>query len=131
MSSRTFTDTMVECQSCGRRFVFTVTEQRAMAERGEPIIIPNECPACRRRPAYGRRQPETGKREGRLKGRVKWYSSQKGYGFIVLEDGSELFVHRSALSPGLLNLDEGQAVEFAIKQTEKGPEADQVKLLTS
>ena len=48
-------------------------------------------------------------------GRVKWFNNSKGYGFIVQEDGPELFVHYSAISGnGFRSLEEGQAVEFEI-----------------
>lgn len=63
------------------------------------------------------------------KGTVKWFSSEKGYGFIAPEDGSkDLFVHHSHIKSGggFATLDDGQAVEFEIGEGKKGPCADNV-----
>ena len=64
-----------------------------------------------------------------MKGKVKWFNDQKGYGFITPEDGSrDLFVHHSAiLSDGFRTLAENQEVEFEVVQSDKGPKATNVK----
>ena len=64
------------------------------------------------------------------KGTVKWFNNQKGYGFITLEDGKEVFVHYTGLNmEGFKTLDQGQAVEFDIIEGEKGPQAVNVNPL--
>lgn len=61
------------------------------------------------------------------KGKVKFFNSQKGYGFITPDNGGkDLFVHISNIEGGVQNLDEGQEVEFVEGQGRKGPEATQV-----
>ena len=61
------------------------------------------------------------------RGRVKWFNASKGYGFISREDGSDVFVHFSAIQgDGFKTLDEGQEVEFEIIDGKKGPQAANV-----
>ena len=66
------------------------------------------------------------------KGRVKWFDSKKGYGFIELEDGSgDVFVHFSDIEgEGYKTLEEGEQVEFEIINSEKGPKAARVRRIT-
>ena len=62
-------------------------------------------------------------------GTVKWFNSDKGYGFISLEDGADVFVHYSAIQmDGYRTLDEGQRVEFDVGPDKKGHEAQNVRL---
>lgn len=67
----------------------------------------------------------------RLTGKVKWFNSQKGYGFIVPDNGSkDLFVHSSSIkSEGYKSLREEQKVEFEIEQDEKGEKAINVTVI--
>lgn len=61
-----------------------------------------------------------------MKGTIKFFNAMKGYGFITAEDGSSVFVHKSALAEGM-TLHEGDAVEFDVEQGDKGPKAANVK----
>lgn len=63
-------------------------------------------------------------------GKVKWFSSEKGYGFIAPDQGGEdLFVHFSAIEgDGYRNLNEGDEVEFEVGQGQKGPQARSVRV---
>ena len=61
------------------------------------------------------------------KGTVKWFSDQKGYGFVTPENGKDVFVHHSAIQgEGYKSLSEGQQVEFNIEQGPKGEQATNV-----
>jgi CspA family cold shock protein len=61
-------------------------------------------------------------------GTVKWFNAEKGFGFISVDGGNDVFVHFSAiLSEGYRSLDENQRVEFEIKQGPKGPQAESVR----
>jgi len=63
------------------------------------------------------------------KGKVKWFNSEKGYGFIEAEDGTDVFVHFSAITmEGYKSLEEGAAVEFEVIEGEKGAQAANVSL---
>ena len=60
-------------------------------------------------------------------GKVKWFSAEKGYGFIEREDGDDVFVHFSAIQDeGFKTLNEGQEVEFDIVDGARGPQASNV-----
>lgn len=65
-----------------------------------------------------------------MTGKVKWFNAEKGYGFIEVENGEDVFVHFSAIqSDGFKTLDEGQEVEFDITDGERGPQAANVSKL--
>jgi CspA family cold shock protein len=64
-------------------------------------------------------------------GTVKWFNADKGFGFIQQDDGGpDVFVHYSAIATdGYRQLDEGQKVQFEVKQGQKGPQADNVSVV--
>jgi CspA family cold shock protein len=62
-----------------------------------------------------------------VNGKVKWFNSEKGFGFIEVEEGNDVFVHFSAIQgEGFKTLDEGQEVEFEIEEGNRGPQAKNV-----
>ncbi|MBO5893377.1 MAG: cold-shock protein [Alistipes sp.] len=65
-----------------------------------------------------------------MKGKVKWFDSKKGYGFILNEEGGEIFVHYTGIiAEGFKALTEGQNVEFEVDNNEKGVQAINVTVL--
>ncbi|MDP9398893.1 MAG: cold-shock protein [Actinomycetota bacterium] len=63
-------------------------------------------------------------------GTVKWFNAEKGYGFIAVDGGQDVFVHYSAIDmPGYKSLEENTRVEFEISQGNKGPQADGVRVI--
>ncbi len=62
-----------------------------------------------------------------MKGKVKWFNAEKGYGFIQTDNGNDVFVHYSAITgDGFKTLDEGQEVEFDVTDGNRGPQAANV-----
>ena len=63
-------------------------------------------------------------------GTVKWFSEQKGFGFIKQDDGDDIFVHYTGIQvTGFKSLEEGQRVRFEIETSPKGPKANNVEIL--
>ena len=176
-----FRDQMLVCESCGKSFVFTVTEQRRLSEAmgQEEITPPSQCSACRQgaqpaevreesapaapavrrevkpvadrrgssapeptiaSPAAESREPATAivdefplEEDGvqvKLIGTVKWFSLSKGYGFVTMADGQDLFFHRSdVVGRQSTQIEEEQQVELQVRRTDKGLEAFNVSIL--
>ncbi len=61
-----------------------------------------------------------------MKGTIKWYNNMKGFGFILGEDGNDVFVHRTAIPEGI-DLYEGDEVEYQVEDSERGPKAIEIK----
>lgn len=113
-----FADELLTCETCGREFVFRVSEKRRMHDHRGDVETPTECPTCRLRDE-----------SGKLTGSVKWFDASKGYGFIQRADGSEVFFHRSKLlGVDASDVAEGQPVRFGQRETDRGPEAVDVEL---
>ncbi|MCP5103561.1 MAG: cold-shock protein [bacterium] len=65
-----------------------------------------------------------------LKGKVKWFDTKKGFGFIQSEEGNDVFVHYTSIeSEGFKNLEQGQEVTFEITEGKKGPQAADVRVV--
>jgi len=65
-------------------------------------------------------------------GTVKWFNSEKGYGFIAVDGGADVFVHYSAIMmDGYKSLEDGQRVDFQVTQGPKGPQAENVTVVAS
>ncbi len=65
-------------------------------------------------------------------GTVKWFNPDKGYGFIAVDNGRDVFVHYTAIQmDGYRTLEEGQRVEFDIMQSDRGPQADAVRAVSA
>jgi CspA family cold shock protein len=61
---------------------------------------------------------------------VKWFNAEKGYGFIAVDGGNDLFVHYTAIEmDGYRSLEDGQRVEFEVGEGPKGPQAEQVRIV--
>lgn len=64
-----------------------------------------------------------------MTGTVKWYDEVKGYGFVLTDDGKDIFVHRSGIKDPSRGLETEQTVEFEIKEGQKGPVAVDVAII--
>jgi len=62
-----------------------------------------------------------------MNGTVKWFNSEKGFGFITTEEGQDVFAHYSKISvDGFKSIDEGQKVTFDVTEGSKGPQAENI-----
>ncbi|MEA3309615.1 MAG: cold shock domain-containing protein [Chloroflexota bacterium] len=110
-----YRDEMLTCKSCGKKFVYTVEEQRAQEQMGLERVVPDTCPNCR---GGGELEP------GLHPGLIKWFNETKGFGFLVQADGSEVFFHKSGLvgDPNIVG-QENAPIWYEIRETERGLKA--------
>lgn len=135
----------------GNQFVFTVEMQRQLEEAGLPVVPASLVDLDYSAPAPAERKPKNDSRfesaapendeesfdmpdtiqidpqTGKYIGRMKWYNSQKGYGFIMRGGGEEIFFHKSNTSYDPGNIQEGQWILYDVEETRKGPEATDVE----
>lgn len=135
----------------GNQFVFTVEMQRQLEQAGLPIEpaslaqldTVDSSPPPRKsnedRPVQSSDESQGGEeypmpetiqidpQTGKYIGRMKWYNSQKGYGFIMRGGGEEIFFHKSNTADEIGNIQEGQWVLYDVEETRKGPEATDVE----
>ena len=117
-----YRDTWATCEKCGKQYVFTVEEQRRLDKMGLEVE-PSLCPECREG------QTMESLEDGEQAGVVKWYEPRKRYGFITMRTGDDIFFHKNAIAEGKENdFKEGVQVTFAVTESDKGPEASEVKL---
>ena len=136
-----FQDTWAEDEE-GNRFVFTVEMMRRRAKAGLPVepeslgelqeevrtpqvdVAPREGrTASIEEPESIQIDPETGKYLGKL----KWYSSARGYGFISRGGGEDIFFHKTNTLGDPLEMQEGQWLLYDVEERPKGPEATEVE----
>ncbi len=136
-----YRDTWATCENCGKQFVFTVEQQRRLDKMGLEVE-PGLCPECQekqqREPVESEEQREPVKsgeqrepvESGEQRGIVKWYEPKKRYGFITMPNGDDIFFHRNAIAEGKeQDFAEGAQVTFSVTESDKGPEAAEVKLM--
>jgi CspA family cold shock protein len=146
-----YRDAMVTCASCGKDFVYRVEDQRRQTAQGEELVPPEMCPSCRGESPAEYHPESREEREhtpapaprvekkveatvalgpGPHEGVVKWYDTEKGYGFVAHPNGEEIFFHRTGIAPGEKpSFPDGTPVTFLIEQSEKGPQAVDVARL--
>ena len=115
-----YRDQLLSCAECGKQFVYRVEEQRSQESAGLTPETPEKCPNCREKKALG---------PGLHAGAVKWYREDKHFGFITLQDGTDVFFHRSGVASDQEQVfQEGAPVWFEVTETDRGPQAINVHL---
>jgi CspA family cold shock protein len=110
---------VVVCRRCGRGFVLTATYRDFLMRWGRELIVPVLCPTC-----FTKTGPLP-----KEQGEVKWFSSRKHYGFITIEEDTDVFFHRQQLLDDVQSTPQkGQSVRFHMRYSPKGPEAVNVEI---
>lgn len=116
-----YRDTWATCEKCGQQFVFTVEEQRHLDKMGREVE-PTRCPDCQ-----NEAELDVDLEPGQLQGTVKWYDTQKRYGFITQRSGGDVFFHRNSIAEGEKpEFPDGTPVTYKLEEGDKGPEAIEV-----
>ena len=136
-----FEDTWAEDEE-GKRFVFTVEMKRRLSKAGLPIepeslgelqeeVKPPRVDAApKARPAESIEEPESIQIDpatGKYLGKLKWYSSARGYGFISRGGGEDIFFHKTNSMGDPVDMQEGQWLLYDVEERQKGPEATEVE----
>lgn len=135
----------------GEKFLFTVEMQRSLSEAGlpvEPESLDSLDDSAARSSSNARSSSSTSQQKsqsrndegfeepatiqidpqtGKYIGRMKWYNSKKGYGFIIRGGGEEIFFHKSGMDGDPNMLKEGQWILYDVEETRKGPEATEIE----
>jgi CspA family cold shock protein len=110
------------CQRCGRGFVIVTLYRDLLQRRGIKIKTPVSCATC-----FRKKGPLP-----KSKGKIKWYSGRKQYGFIVTEEGRDVFLHKEQIiGDESLEPLPGQLIRFHEQPAPKGPEALNAELVVS
>jgi cold shock protein len=115
-------DIFLICGDCQNEFIYT-RGQQWLAQQAGNTDMPTLCPMCT---LYAQRLQTPAKPEP-VQGVVKWYDTRKGYGFLALDDGREIFLHSSGIAQGKgRGVRRGKRVQAILEQTEKGLQATEV-----
>jgi len=106
------------CQRCGRGFMLTTAYRDFLGRQGAKVVTPVLCVTC-----FVKGGPLPKER-----GRVKWFSRHRHYGFIITGEGEEVFFHQHQLLDGN-EVREGQTAWFHVRHSVKGPQALNVELV--
>jgi CspA family cold shock protein len=118
MSGRKEEDEILYCERCGISFLWSLEEQRQLAEDGQRSTAPTHCPACR----YLLPSADYNR------GLVKFFNTRKQFGFLIRRGAPDLYLHSSAVI-GRTRLREGDLVEFRVVDSPRGPMAAEVRLV--